>query len=143
MINEYSAGAIIYKIDKGIRKYLLLHYVSGHWEFARGHIEKEEEIKDTVRREIREETGLENLEFIPGFEAHNEFYFKREDGTHHKDVTLFLAKTEDENIELGSPHEHQGYDWLPYDEAVEKLTFENAKEVLRQAEEFLNINKYK
>jgi len=144
MINEYSAGAIIYRINKGIREYLLLHYTSGHWEFPRGHIEEDEDVNETVKREIREETGLQNLEFVSDFKEHNEFDFQRDDGTHHKDVILFLAEIKkDEKVELGSPHEHQGYEWLPYEEALERVTFPNAKEVLEKAEEFLNTNKYK
>ena len=36
---EKSAGAIIFRDDNGTRKYLLLHYNPGHWEYVKGHIE--------------------------------------------------------------------------------------------------------
>jgi 8-oxo-dGTP pyrophosphatase MutT (NUDIX family) len=33
--------------------------------------------EETVRREIREETGLENVKIIPGFREHTKLIFRR------------------------------------------------------------------
>lgn len=137
MIQEYSAGAIIFKKERGRRYYLLLHYRSGHWSFVKGHIEKGEEIKDTVRRETAEETGIADLVFISGFEEHTDFYYRRDKQTYHKDVVFFLAEIKTDKIALGSPHEHQGYDWLTYQEALNRLTFNNDRKIFTKAEEFL------
>ena len=66
---ERSSGAIMFSIDKGSgeKEFLLLHYVSGHWDFPKGNIEAEEDELQTARREILEETGVQDVEFLKGF----------------------------------------------------------------------------
>lgn len=143
---EKSAGAIIFKKEEDIVKYLLLHYESGHWEFVKGHIEKGEDIKGTVKREAKEETGIEDLRFIEGFKETIRYFFKwppvreaiekgQKSENIMKFVTFLLAETETKNIKLS--HEHIGYEWLTYEKAIKRLTFKNAKEILKKAEEFL------
>ncbi len=56
-----------------------------------------------------------------------------------KEVVFYVAKTETEQIKLS--FEHIGFEWLPYDEALEKLTYKNAKEILKKANEFLKTSK--
>jgi len=34
-------------------------------------------------------------------------------------------------------YEHIGYEWLPYERAMEKLNFKNAKDVLQKAHAFM------
>lgn len=132
---EKSAGALIFRKKKGIKKYLLLHYESGHWEFVKGHIEKGESIKDTVKRETKEEVGVNDLEFVDGFKETIRYFFKWEGKNIMKFVTFLLAETKTEKIKLS--HEHIGYVWLPHKEAQERLTFKNAKEILKKAQEYL------
>ena len=69
-----SAGAIVFRGPF----YLLLHYQSGHWDFPKGGIEKGEKTEETVRREVREETGIADLEFIPGFKKTIHFVYQHQ-----------------------------------------------------------------
>ena len=142
---EKSAGAIIYRIEKGKEIYLLLHYAAinhrgskDYWDFAKGHVEAGEKEIDTVRREVREETGLDDLEFVEGFNAWMKYFFVFEGKRIFKIVTYLLAKTAAEKIVISS--EHIGYGWLPYEGALERLTFKNAKDMLKKAYDFLNEN---
>ncbi len=57
-----------------------------------------------------------------------------------KKVIFFLAKTDEKNIKIS--HEHNDYLWLEYDDALKKTTFENAKDVLTKANEFLSNTNY-
>ncbi len=139
MPQESSCGAVIFRNEGTQRLYLLLHYEAGHWEFVKGKREKGEEEKDTVVRETREETGITDLKFIDGFRERIEYFYRREGQTIHKEVVFFLAETKARDIKIS--FEHIGFDWLPYDEAMKKLTFENARSVLRKAEEFLSGKK--
>jgi len=52
---------------------------------------------------------------------------------------LFSAShwRESNAFEIRISNEHVGFDWLPYDEAYERLTYENAKETLRKAHVYL------
>ena len=136
METEKSAGIVLFRNDSGKNEFLLLNYPQGHWDFVKGKIEKNETLHEAALRETREETGISNIEFFDGFEESVEydFRFKKEDI--HKKVIFFLAKTNEKNIKLS--HEHNDYIWLEYDDALKKTTFENAKNVLIKANEFLS-----
>jgi len=136
---EKSAGAVIFREETGQIKYLLLQYNLGHWGFPRGLIEKGESLKEAARREIKEETGIDDLVFIPGFQEWIKFFFKFKNKDILKIVTFFLAETKVEKITLS--YEHRDFKWLPYREALKFLTFNEAKEVLRKAHLFLLKNK--
>lgn len=131
---EKSAGAIVFRRNKEI-KYLLIQYGWGHWEFPRGLIEKGESLEDTARREIKEEAGIEDIRFISGFKEWIKFFFKLKGKNIMKIATFLLAETKTEKVELS--YEHKDYGWLDYKEALNRLTFENSKEVLKKADDFL------
>ena len=128
-----SAGAIVFRGPL----YLLLHYRSGHWDFPKGGIEKGEETEETIRREVREETGITDLEFIPEFKKTIHFVYQREGRLINKWVAYFLAETRE--TEVKTSFKHQGFVWLDFAEAIERVTFKNAKEVLRAAEDYLKL----
>jgi bis(5'-nucleosidyl)-tetraphosphatase len=134
MPSEKSCGAVIYK-SNGVRKYLLLHYEGGHWDFVKGHVERNETEKDTVRRETEEEAGITDLEFIEGYRQPISYYYKRAGRTVYKEVIFYLIESKTDAVRLS--REHVGFDWLPYDRAYDRLTYKNAKETLRKAHEFL------
>jgi len=138
MPKEKSCGAIIFKRQKEGIKYLLLHYEAVHWDFPKGHQEKNEKEEITAARETKEETGIEDIEFADGFREVMAYFYKRGGETIHKEVVFFLAQSAAEEVTISK--EHIGYAWLCYENAHKKLTFNNAKEVLRKADEFLNKN---
>jgi len=135
MREQKSAGIVLFRNASNKNEFLLLNYPQGHWDFVKGKVEQGETPHETALRETKEETGITNIEFIDGFEESVEydFRFKKEDI--HKKVIFFLAKTKEKNIKLS--HEHNDYLWLEYNDALKKTTFENAKNVLTKANEFL------
>ncbi|OGZ72468.1 MAG: hypothetical protein A2908_02790 [Candidatus Staskawiczbacteria bacterium RIFCSPLOWO2_01_FULL_38_12b] len=162
MPRENSAGALIYRIENnpstGLRTgtpyYLLLHYQSGHWEFAKGHIEEGESPENAALREVAEETGIKDLEIIPGFKEYIKYFFRNnydlkkeplgvaQDRDKNKApwifklVVFYLAKTNTKEITLSD--EHIGFAWLPYQQALKKLTFKNAKNLLKKANDLIS-----
>ena len=139
---EKSAGAIIFLRNRGIIKYLLLHYPSAarrakdYWDFPKGHIEKGEKIEETVKREVAEETGLNDIGIVEGFKEWIKYFFKFEEKNIFKIVTFLLAETKTTEVKISG--EHIGYKWLFYEEAIKQLTFKNAKEILKKANDFLS-----
>ncbi len=131
---EKSAGAVIFRKDGEI-KYLLLLYQAGHWDLPKGHVEKGETLEDTVKREVKEETGLEDMKIVSGFKETIKYFFKWEGKNILKFVTFFLAETDASEVRISQ--EHIGFEWLPYNEAVKRVTFKNAKEILKKANDFL------
>src|SRR6185295_900770 len=144
MPQEKSAGAIIFRLKDGVPHYLLLHYHGGHWEFARGHIDQGESEIEAAKREIEEETGLKDLTIISGFKGYTKFVFKKVYGLTGearkqapwvmKIVTLYLAESRIDEVRIS--HEHKGFEWFTFEEAIKKLP-KDAKKVFTQANEFL------
>lgn len=133
MLEERSAGAILYRDSPQGKLYLLLNYPSGHWDFVKGNIEKGEKFKETVLREIREETGITDVRFIDGFEDKVEYHYQREGNLVHKEVVFYLAKTATEHVEIS--FEHQGFVWLGFKDALAKLTYKNAQNLMKKVSE--------
>jgi bis(5'-nucleosidyl)-tetraphosphatase len=134
VFNEKSCGAVVFVKNTEVN-YLLMHYEAGHWDFVKGNVEQNESEKDTVIRELREETGIVDARFIEGFREKIDYFYKRQGTTIYKEVVFFLMETRTAKVKLS--YEHVGYDWLPYQSAMEKLTFKNAKDVLQKTHEFL------
>src|SRR5260221_14596308 len=70
----FSAGIIVYRIEDDQIEYLLLQYNAGHWDFAKGKIEKGETKEEAALRELDEETGL-SAEIQPTFEETFSYIF--------------------------------------------------------------------
>lgn len=134
-IEEFSAGIVLFRPHDDKRKYLLLHYPSGHFDFPKGHLEAGETEKQAAIRELEEETGVSEVRVLDGFLEKIVYFFKRKGQLIHKTVTFFLGETTGSDVKIS--HEHQGYLWLDYSSALSKITFENAREILRRAEKFL------
>jgi bis(5'-nucleosidyl)-tetraphosphatase len=133
MLEERSAGTILYHRSPSGKMYLLLNYPSGHWDFVKGNIEKGETFKQTVLREVREETGITDIDFIDGFEDKVEYYYQRDGKVIHKEVVFFLANTKTNNVTLS--HEHLDYVWLNFNDALKKLTYKTAQKLLKRVKD--------
>jgi 8-oxo-dGTP pyrophosphatase MutT (NUDIX family) len=134
MINEKSCGAVVFTLNSETN-YLLLHYEAGHWDFVKGNVEPNETEKDTVMRELREETSIAAAKFVEGFREKIAYFYRRQGATIHKEVIFFIIEAHTKKVELSA--EHIGYDWLDYKHAMERLTFKNARSILQYANEFL------
>lgn len=132
---EKSAGSVIfYRSKRGI-EYLLLKHDLGHWDFPKGHTEKDETTLETARREIKEETGLSGIIFISGFKEHIRYLHEWKGEKGLKVVTLYLAESKTKQVKISE--EHLGYRWVLYEESVVLCKFENQKSLLKKANEFL------
>ena len=135
MIREKSCGAGVFIKKEDQTKYLLLNYAAGHWDFVKGNVELNETEKETVLRELQEETAITDASFIDGFKETIAYFYRRQGLTVHKEVVFFIIETHTEKVELS--FEHLGYIWLDYRRAMEKLNFKNAKDVLQKGHDFL------
>ncbi len=133
-----SSASVLFRREKGKIKYLLLHYPQRHWGFPKGTIEKGENKKQTIKREIKEETGISKFEFIDNFEEKIEYIFRQDNEILHKNVTFFLVETKEKDVKLS--HEHTDFKWLLFKDAFEQLSYKNTKEILKKADEFISKN---
>jgi len=136
---ERSAGAVLVNRKTGLPRYLLLKYPAGHWDLPKGNIEKGEEPIQTMKREVREETGIVDVDVFDGFEHKIEYNYMRGGRRIHKTVVFFLAETDNDKVTIS--FEHQEYGWFRFDEALRTVTYSNAKRLIRAAEAILRAPK--
>ena len=134
-MEERSAGAVLFNDIGSSRKYLLLKYPAGHWDFPKGNVEKGESEGQTVLREVNEETGLDDVKVIDGFRRKIEYFYRRENKSVHKEVVFLLAETNKDDVKLS--FEHQAYGWFSFREALENVTYNNSRRILLQAQKYL------
>ena len=135
---EKSCGVVLFNSDK----FLLLQHINedsrvdGHWDFPKGHVELGEEEIDTALRELKEETDIEDVDIIPSFKQFINYNISKDTLSVSKKVIFFLAETKVWDVSLSS--EHQNFVWLNFEEAVERLTYDNAKNILKEAHIFIS-----
>ncbi|MCH1540263.1 MAG: NUDIX domain-containing protein [Candidatus Poseidonia sp.] len=132
---ETSCGVIL--VNYGT--VLLLQYPQGHWDLPKGHVEDSDENRTaTMLRELEEETGISAVELINGFEERTEYSFRHKGKRKHKQVYWYVAETEEMEVQLS--HEHRGYLWLDWDQALETITHEETRTVVNHARKFHALN---
>lgn len=137
---EISVGIFLFREEKGQILWLMLHYPAGHWDFVKGHIEKNEKIEETIRREVFEETGIKNFKIYPNFQKSITYWFNNEKYTGRKEwiykkVIFLLGETTEKSIQL-SPEHIEGK-WLTTEEALKTITFPNTRKIFLQAVELI------
>ena len=123
MKKEKCCGCII--LDG--RKVLLIKDTKNHWGFPKGHIEENETEQETALREVREETNIE-AEVSSNKRYINHYITDQETD---KTVIYFAAKKVGGSEE---PKEGETLEvkWFDFKDALEILTFDNMKEVLKE-----------
>jgi 8-oxo-dGTP pyrophosphatase MutT (NUDIX family) len=138
---EISVGGIIfYLTKKGEIFYLLLKHPSlnrkrVYWGFAKGRKEEGEENRETLIREIKEETGLEKIEILDGFLEDTSYFFWREKEKIFKKVIFYLVRAKEKKVKIS--FEHEDAKWFSYEKAMKALPFSNYRNLLKKANDFL------
>lgn len=144
---EKSVGVIVFRKVEDKIEYLLLHYRHGHWDFSKGHTGKGETEEETMRRELKEETGIEEIKIMPGFSKKIRFFYKAKDDEYarrkkkgektliFKKVVFYLAETQTKEVKISS--EHIGFEWLEFKKAFERTTYRGPKRILKKADRYL------
>lgn len=136
MLNEHSYGVVPIFIEDGLRKYLVIHQTRGHWAFPKGHLEAGETPIETARRELKEEVGITDCE-LDLTQEFNQFYHFVKDGEEiDKQVNYWCGFVTNKNVQLQAK-EVQEVAWLEFEPAIQQLTHEPSKKLLREVEEYL------
>ncbi|MCG1002382.1 MULTISPECIES: bis(5'-nucleosyl)-tetraphosphatase [Halobacterium] len=135
-VEATSAGAILFRDTRDRREYLLLKSRPGDWEFPKGGVEGDEELQQTAIREVQEEAGIEDFRLLDGFRDDYDYVFEANGTRIHKTVHLFVAKSFEASAELSS--EHSDLQWRDYDQAINTITQDGPRDILRDAHEFID-----
>ena len=132
---ETSAGGVVFRRGPdGPVRFLLIRDSYKNWGFPKGHLEVDEPPSEAARREVAEETGLKEL-VLHGPIKVIDWYFRFRGKTIHKYCHFFLFESRRGDP---VPEEEEGITacvWRALDEALESVSYDNARDVLRQAAE--------
>ena len=129
---ETSCGVVLVNFGS----ILLLQYPQGHWDFPKGHVEDTDSSKlSTASRELKEETGITDAQFIEDFEYRTSYNFKHKGKRIDKEVYWYIAETETMTVKIS--HEHLEHLWLDWDSAMAQLTHKESKGVLSAAHSYM------
>lgn len=123
MKKDKSCGCIVFNNGK----ILLVKHKKGHIGFPKGHPEGNETDVDTAIREVKEETNID-VEIISN-KTYKETYCPEEGVI--KDVIYFLARKVSGK---DKPQEKEVAQimWIDVEKAIDEITFEESKQVLRE-----------
>ncbi|HSQ31644.1 MAG TPA: NUDIX hydrolase [Gemmatimonadaceae bacterium] len=136
---EHSAGGVVFRVDAGQPLFLLIRDSYQNWGFPKGHIEQGEQPDQAARREVTEETGLGDLAIRGNIDT-IDWYFRFRGQLIHKSCQFFLMESLEATT---SPQRNEGITacrWIAFDEAESLISYANAREVLRRAQEMVTAS---
>ena len=132
MRRERSAGGVVVRRVEEETRVLVIRDPYQQWGLPKGHLEEGEDLREAAVREVREETGLERVRSGPELDT-IDWYFRSDEVLVHKFCTFFLMHSPAGEVE---PETEEGITecvWLSVDAAVERVSYDNAREVVRKA----------
>lgn len=134
MTTEVASGAVVYRVVDQHPEYLLLKSAtSDFWGFPKGHVEGDEKLDETALREIREET---KLQVQLDTDYHDELQYELPNGN-HKEVHLFVSEVPVDSAIDKQDIEISDYGWFNEDQAVDRLTYQNLKALMKRAHQYI------
>jgi 8-oxo-dGTP diphosphatase len=124
-----ASGGVVYRRGADGLEFLAVHRPRyDDWSLPKGKLDAGESWEDAAVREVEEETGLRCTladELTPTSYNDNKGRFKV--------VRYWLMVTTDADAEFDPDDEVDTLEWLPADEAPEKLSYDRDGELLREA----------
>lgn len=139
-IKDKSIGVILYYKFPRSLKFLILKHKKGHWSFAKGHRNKGETQLETAKRELHEEAGIDNVEFISKKILLKESYSfnnKSRDKV-KKQVSYFIARSKTKKVKIDK-REIINYRWCTVNAGEKLITYKESRKLLKKAYKLLNI----
>jgi 8-oxo-dGTP pyrophosphatase MutT (NUDIX family) len=128
---QRSAGGVVVRGGHDGGEVLLINVSGGRWQLPKGRLEAGETAEQAAVREVAEETGVRGTVRAPLPAI--EYWFSRSDRRIHKRVDYFLLDYLGGSTDDYDPHEVDGAAWMPWDEALGRLTFDNERRVVAAA----------
>lgn len=135
---ETSAGGVVYRRTSESLEFLLIRDPYDNWGLPKGHLEQDETPQEAARREVLEETGLQDVTVVTELPT-IDWFFRQGRTLIHKYCHFFLMESRRGEAR---PQEEEGISacvWLSARRAIETITYDNARQVLRAGAEHLGV----
>jgi len=146
VVREPTAGGIVYRQSKkspGVVEILLIQDSKGRWTIPKGHIEEGEKARDTAKREITEETGLQEMQVLNWLGKIN-FRYRRGNSLVLMTTEIYLVRGEGNTDNIKPEKWMNSLGWLPANEALEKIEYEDiGKLILLALKKIRSLNQEK
>lgn len=124
-MRETTSGGIVFRKTKnGQPEILLIQDAKNRWTIPKGHVEPGEETGATAEREIREETGLNEMEVFSWLGKVN-FRYRRVDSLVLMTMHIWLVEAKGDTDDLNPEDWLNGIKWFPAAEAVDKIAYDD------------------
>ena len=137
MLKEESFGVIpIREINSRYQVFLVQIKSGYHWGFPKGHSDSDKESsKEIARRELKEETNLDIATFISDKIFSETYKIIRDNNEIEKTAYYFPVSVIGE-VKLQKDEVLNG-GWFDIEEAIDKITFVNSKNICKLIPEFI------
>jgi ADP-ribose pyrophosphatase YjhB (NUDIX family) len=127
VVREPTAGGVVYRYSpkkKGEVEILLIQDSKGRWTIPKGHIEEGEKASETAEREIREETGLQEMRLLNWLGKIN-FRYRRGNSLVLMTTEIYLVQALGNTSKVNPEKWMSSIAWLPANEALDKIEYED------------------
>lgn len=126
VVRETTSGGIVYRRNAKTKQLeiLLIQDAKNRWTIPKGHVEPNEEPKQTAEREIREETGLQEMKVYNWLGKVN-FRYRRSHTLVLMTMHIYLVEGLGETDKLKGEDWLNDIKWLPATEAIDKIAYED------------------
>jgi len=133
---DEAFGIVPIYLTDNTYQFLLIQHLAGHWGFPKGHADPGEDAVQAACREFVEETGISDYALLTDAEFSEQYDYTREGKLFHKTVVYYPAMVTAQTVAC-QPEEIRAYAWLEYDAAIARLSFDGAKRVLKEVQQYL------
>ncbi len=131
VVREPTAGGIIFRRNQKSNdiEILLIQDAKDRWTIPKGHIEEGESAKETAEREIREETGLQEIKVLNWLGKIN-FRYRRGTSLVLMTTEIFLVQGRGDTDKLQPEDWMNGIKWFPAAQALDKIEYEDIGKII-------------
>ena len=126
VVHETTAGGVIFRRDKQTNKLeiLLIQDAKDRWTIPKGHVEPNEEPKQTAEREIQEETGLKEMKVF-NWLGKVSFRYRRGQTLVLMTMHIYLVQAMGDTNDLNPEDWLNDIKWFPSGVAIDKIAYDD------------------